>query len=256
MDTSAFRIVGIIPARYGASRLPGKALLPLAGKPVVLHVLEQVRKCKVLERVVVATDDQRIFDVITQAGGEAVMTKERHPSGTDRCAETLEKLQEPYDAVINIQGDEPFIEAEQIALVANLLREGAAIATLVKAIDQYDELLSPHTVKVISNRKGQALYFSRHPIPYYRNAPVREWLQHGAYYKHIGMYGYRSDTLRELSKLMVSPLELSESLEQLRWLDHGYEIHTAVTLHESIGIDTEEDLRAAETFLKSHSTRK
>jgi 3-deoxy-manno-octulosonate cytidylyltransferase (CMP-KDO synthetase) len=255
MDTSnksTFRILGVIPARFNSTRLPGKALVNIGNKPMVLHVLERAKRADCLTQIVVATDDERIFDVVTTAGGHAAMTSDRHPSGTDRCAEALEKYEEQFDAVINIQGDEPFIHPEQIDLVGELLAEGADIATLVKSIENEDELFSPNTVKAAVSRTGQALYFSRHPIPYYRNAPQKEWIQHGAYYKHIGIYGYRRDVLKALTKLMVSPLELSESLEQLRWLDHGYKIQTAVTHYESIGVDTPEDLKLAESLLAQH----
>lgn len=241
-------ILGVIPARFNSTRLPGKALAKIGGKEMILHVLDRAKQATCLSQIVVATDDEKIFDVVKNAGGHAVLTSDRHPSGTDRCAEALTKLTEQYDAVINVQGDEPFIHPQQIDLVGNLLEEGATIATLVKAIDKRDELFSPNDVKAVVNRKGQAMYFSRHPVPFFRNAPQEEWLQRGAYYKHIGIYGYRTETLKELTKLLVSPLELSESLEQLRWLDHGYIIHTAVTQHESIGVDTPEDLAKAEAL--------
>ena len=245
-----FKILGVIPARFNATRLPGKALAKIGGKEMVLHVIERVKKANCLDNIVVATDDERIFDVVKNAGVHAVLTSNRHPSGTDRCAEALNKLEGAYDAVINIQGDEPFIHPQQIDLVGDLLEGGAQIATLVKAIEKDEELFSPNDVKAVVNRKGQALYFSRHPVPFYRNAPPNEWLKHGAYYKHIGIYGYRADTLKELTKLLVSPLELSESLEQLRWLDHGYIVQTAVTQYESIGVDTPEDLVRAEALFR------
>lgn len=219
---------------------------------MILHVLERVKHAKTLMQVIVATDDERIFDVVKNAGGHVVMTSAKHPSGTDRCAEALEQFEEQFDAVINIQGDEPFIHPEQIDLVGELLIEGADIATLIKSIDTKEELFNSSVVKAIVNRRGEALYFSRHAVPFYRNAPQDDWHQKGAYYKHIGIYGYRKNVLKELTKLMVSPLELAESLEQLRWLDHGYKIQTAVTHYDSIGVDTPEDLKEAETLLAQH----
>jgi len=249
MESHNFNILGVIPARYNSTRLPGKALVHLGHKPMILHVLERVKQANTLTQVVVATDDERIFDAVKTAGGHAVMTSAKHPSGTDRCAEALEHFEEQFDAVVNIQGDEPFIHPEQIDLVGKLLQEGADIATLVKAIDTKEELFNTSVVKAVVNRRGEALYFSRHAIPFYRNAQQDEWHRHGAYYKHIGIYGYRRNVLKELTRLMVSPLELAESLEQLRWLDHGYKIQTAVTHYDSIGVDTPEDLKAAEALL-------
>jgi 3-deoxy-manno-octulosonate cytidylyltransferase (CMP-KDO synthetase) len=252
MTEPSLRILGIIPARYASTRLPGKVLTNIGNKPMILHVLERVKQATSLSQVMVATDDERIFDVVKKAGGNAVMTLSKHLSGTDRCAEALEQCEEQFDAVINIQGDEPFIHPEQIDLVGDLLADGADIATLIKAIDTKEELFSVSVVKAVVNRRGEALYFSRHAIPYFRNAHQDEWHLHGAYYKHIGMYGYRKNVLKELTKLMVSPLELSESLEQLRWLDHGYKIQTAVTRYDSIGVDTPEELKAAEEMLAKH----
>lgn len=244
------KILGVVPARYASTRFPAKPLVEIGSKSMVQRVYEQACKSKLLTKVVVATDDQRIVDHVLSFGGEVVMTQESHPSGTDRCYEALALQGEEFNYVINIQGDEPFIRPEQIDLLAALLDGETAIATLVKKLTDQESLFNPNVVKAVVAMDGKALYFSRSPVPHVRNTKEDEWLQKCTFYKHIGMYGYRADTLEELTKMEVSPLERAESLEQLRWLDNGYAIKTTETKSETIGIDTPEDLQKALAYLK------
>ena len=236
------QIIGIIPARYQSSRFPGKVLADINGKSMVQRVYEQAGRSQKLSRLVVATEDQRVVEHVEAFGGIAVLTGQQHASGTDRCYEALQHQAETYDYVINIQGDEPFIDPQQIDDLAALLDGEVELATLVKKITTQDELFNWSEVKTVFNNKMEALYFSRQPIPYYRAAGELDWLQHHDYYKHIGIYAYRSDVLAAISGLPVSPLEEAEALEQLRWLENGYRIKLAVTEHESVCIDTREDL--------------
>lgn len=235
--------IGIIPARYASTRFPAKPLVDIAGKTMIQRVYEQAKKCD-LDHVVVATDDERIASVVRSFGGEVVMTDVKHQSGTDRCAEVSLNLPD-YEIVINIQGDEPFIDPAQIALVKSCFTDKTIkLATLIKEIHTDEELFNPNIPKVVINSNQQAIYFSRHPIPYIRNAATQgDWLTSHQFYKHIGIYGYTRDTLLEITKLSPSSLELAESLEQLRWLENGYQIQTKVTGLETIAIDTPEDLQ-------------
>lgn len=235
-------ILGIIPARYASTRFPGKPLVDIGGKTMIQRVYEQAKKCQNLADVVVATDDKRIFDHVTGFGGKAVMTADTHPSGTDRCAEVA--LMHPeYEVIINIQGDEPFINPEQIDKVAGCFTEaGTQLATLIKQINTTEELYNLSTPKVIINTNQEAIYFSRSPIPHVRGQEPQNWLYHHIYYKHIGIYGYKSDVLQQITRLPVSSLEKAESLEQLRWLENGYRIKTALTDMESHAVDVPEDL--------------
>ncbi len=235
-------IIGIIPARYASSRFPGKALVDINGKSMVQRVYLQVLKSKTLAKTLVATDDNRIFEHVKNFGGEVVITSEEHKNGTERCLETLQKQTNKYDYVINIQGDEPFIDPRQIDLLASLLDGETELATLVKKITTQEELNNKNVNKVIWNKNNEALYFSRTALPYLRNVNKDQWINQQPYYKHIGIYGYRVDILDEISHLQPSSLELAESLEQLRWLENGYTIKIAETEIESIGIDTPEDL--------------
>lgn len=240
-------ILGIIPARYDSSRFPGKPLADIGGKSMIQRVYEQSLKSAVLQEVIVATDDRRIFDHVTGFGGKAVMTSTTHRSGTERCREAwrnhCDNQGSSWDAVINIQGDEPFISPAQIDLAGLLLNEPAVnICTLVKKIARTEELLDPNVVKVVLNRFGEALYFSRSPIPFVRGADPGNWLSQTTFFKHIGIYGYKSDILDRLPDLPPSEPEIAESLEQLRWLSNGLKIKTAVTLTETISIDTPDDL--------------
>lgn len=248
------KFLGIIPARYASTRFPAKPLAILGGKPVIQRVYEQVTS--VLPDAVVATDDERIAEVVRSFGGNVVMTSTEHRSGTDRCYEALTKTPGEFDVVINIQGDEPFIQASQLQSVMDCFKdEETQIATLVKPFtpaDGYDALENVNSPKVVINKNSQALYFSRSIIPYTRNKEHKEWLAGHTYYKHIGLYAYRTEVLREITSLPQSSLELAESLEQLRWLENGYVIKVGLTQVETIGIDTPQDLEKAEEFLSKH----
>jgi len=240
------KIVGIIPARFASSRFPGKPLADIAGISMINRVYLQASKAALLDKVVVATDDKRIYDEVVSHGGAAVMTSENHRSGTERCNEVVEKLAasgENYDIAINIQGDEPFIEPSQIDGIAAIFKNPEIkIATLVKEIKSNDELFSPNVVKAVLGKDKKALYFSRQPIPFLRGVGQNEWLKKMTFYKHIGIYAYRTDVLAEIVKLPVGKLEEAESLEQLRWLENDFSVYTEETDFESIAVDTPEDL--------------
>lgn len=247
------KYTGIIPARYASTRFPGKPLVMLQGKTIIQRVYEQV--APVFDVTAVATDDERIYEHVTNFGGKAVMTGSHHKSGTDRCYEAYCLLGRPGDIVVNVQGDEPFVQTSQLELIKSCFEghSDAQIATLVKTItpdDGLKALLNPNTPKVVVSKDGYAMYFSRSPIPYVRNAASEKWLSTHCYYKHIGLYAYREDVLRQITSLPQSPLEVAESLEQLRWLENGYRIKVGVTDIETIGIDTPEDLQRAEDFLR------
>lgn len=247
------KFLGIIPARYASTRFPAKPLAMLGGKTVIQRVYEQVKTR--LEHAVVATDDERIKQAVEAFGGEVVMTSPNHKSGTDRCYEALTKVGGDYDVVINIQGDEPFIQASQLEAVMRCFDDAETqIATLVKPFkpeNGYDALENVNSPKVVLNARSQALYFSRSIIPFQRNKERQEWLNGHTYYKHIGLYAYRCEVLKEITQLPQSSLEIAESLEQLRWLENGYVIKVGQTDVETIGIDTPEDLAHAEEFLKN-----
>jgi len=236
------KILGVIPARYASSRFPGKPLVDIAGKSMIQRVYEQAKKCKDLTEVIVATDDKRIFDHVVDFHGMVVMTSADHQSGTDRCAEVA--LNHPeYDVVINIQGDEPYIEPEQISQLAACFKDpNTQIATLVKKVQSEQELFNPNSPKVVVNKNSEAVYFSRSPLPYIRGQEEKNWLRQFTYFKHIGIYGYRADILQQITKLPVSALEKAESLEQLRWIENGYQIKVAETEFETFAVDTPEDL--------------
>jgi 3-deoxy-manno-octulosonate cytidylyltransferase (CMP-KDO synthetase) len=238
--------IAIIPARFASTRFPGKPLADISGKPMIQRVYERVIPS--VSDVIVATDDLRIIDAVLKFGGNAVMTSPKHRSGTDRCAEALNTWEQmaskKFDAVINIQGDEPFIRIEQIELVKECFSDSETqIATLIKQISENEIIFDPNRPKVVIDSKGFALFFSRSAIPYVRDISKDQWHMHNVLYQHIGLYAYRSKVLREITGMPQSPLELAESLEQLRWLENGYKIKTAVTSFDSFGIDTEEDLR-------------
>ncbi len=239
------KFLGIIPARYASTRFPGKPLADINGKTMIQKVYEQVAKA--LDHVYVATDDKRIEEVVKNFGGNVVMTSSNHQSGTDRIAEAAnyiaDQLNLHFDVVINIQGDEPFIQPEQINLLKSCFSNPSTqIATLIKKITNSDEIFDPNKVKVVTAKDNRAIYFSRSPIPFVRDENHEEWKNKHEFFKHIGMYAYRLDALMEVTKLEQSSLELTESLEQLRWIESGYWIQTEITEHESIGIDTPEDL--------------
>ncbi|MBR3729943.1 MAG: 3-deoxy-manno-octulosonate cytidylyltransferase [Bacteroidales bacterium] len=245
------KVVGIIPARYASTRFPGKPLALIKGKPMIQRVYEQALKSK-LDAVVIATDDVRIADAVMDFGGQYVMTSPNHRSGTDRCCEALDLLKTKYDAVVNIQGDEPFIDPKQIDLLVDLIvRDDTPLASLAKRIDDADELFSPNAVKVVVNQEGNAMYFSRNPIPFMRNIDRDEWLAKGRFYKHIGIYAYKADVLRQVARMEPSALEQAESLEQLRWLENGLAIRMALSDAENISIDTPDDLHRAEQYAQT-----
>lgn len=262
------KFIGIIPARYASTRFPGKPLADLGGKPMIQRVYEQAKQ--VLDTVIVATDDQRIYDCVQSFGGEVVMTSPDHTCGTDRVYEAYQiytsellnfsELQTPSDTVvINIQGDEPFIQPDQIQALMDCFP--TEIATLVHPFtekDSWSDLANPNYVKVAIAREqtdnnpttmGRALYFSRSVIPYLRGIEQEEWLKQGQHFRHIGMYAYRADILQKITQIPPAPLEKVESLEQLRWLENGLTIRVALTHHASIGIDTPEDLQHALSYL-------
>jgi len=243
------KIIGIIPARYASSRFPGKPLVDIAGKSMIQRVYEQVKSCSSLAEVVVATDDERIEQHVRSFAGNVILTATTHESGTDRCAEVVAKTN-GFDVAINVQGDEPFINPLQIDLLCSLFTDPKTeIGTLVKKIDNQDDLFSENTPKVIVNSKQQALYFSRQTIPFLRGVDRSEWLRKQIFYKHIGIYGYRVEVLKAITKLPLSPLEKAEALEQLRWIENGYHVKVAQTEFDTIAVDRPEDL---ETIRKTY----
>lgn len=249
------KFIVIIPARYASTRFPAKPLALLGGKPVIQRVYEQVSG--VVEDVVVATDDERIYAAVEAFGGRVVMTSANHKSGTDRCWEAYQKQGEEFDVVINVQGDEPFIAHSQLrSIMACFEDDTTDIATLVKPFTEEDGLAAlenPNSPKVVLDKQSRAIYFSRSVIPYLRGVEREQWLKKHTYYKHIGMYAFRADVLRAVTSLEQSPLELAESLEQLRWLENGYKIGVGISDVETVGIDTPEDLQRAEEFLKTRN---
>lgn len=248
------QFIGIIPARYASTRFPAKPLAILGGKTVIERVYRQVEG--VLDDVVVATDDDRIMNAVQAFGGKAIMTSVNHKSGTDRVYEAYTKIGNGFDVIVNIQGDEPFIQAQQLQAIRQCFDdESVDIATLVKPFkpeDGFAALENANSPKVVVNRRMEALYFSRSIIPFTRGKDKQEWLSGHTYYKHIGLYAYRANVLKEITNLPQSSLELAESLEQLRWLENGYKIKVGISDIETIGIDTPEDLQRAEQFLLSH----
>ena len=244
-DRNKMKILGIIPSRYGSSRFPGKPLVKIGSKTMIHRVYEQAAKA--FENVIVATDDSRIFDEVVSFGGSAVLTSANHQSGTDRCAEALEKFSQQvgikFHAAVNIQGDEPFIKPEQLKTVAALFdNPSTEIATLVKPIKDTETLFNENVVKVVLDNAGGAIYFSRSPIPFMRGVEKNKWLEHNEFYHHIGVYAYRCDILKKITKLPQGNLELCEKLEQNRWLENGYKIKVCKTDFAGMGVDTPEDL--------------
>ena len=244
------KFIGIIPARYASTRFPGKPLAMLGGRTVIQRVYEQATA--ILDEAYVATDDERIFQAVEQFGGRAIMTRADHKSGTDRIEEAAEKIDTQADVIINIQGDEPFIQKSQIETLMHLFDEPSTqIGTLGKRFESIEAAMNPNSPKIVTDKRGFALYFSRSIIPYVRGKEQSEWLQHFPYLKHLGLYAYRREVLQEVTQLPQSPLEIAESLEQLRWLENGYRIRVGLTDVETVGIDTPEDLQRAEVFLAS-----
>jgi 3-deoxy-manno-octulosonate cytidylyltransferase (CMP-KDO synthetase) len=243
------KFIGIIPARYASTRFPGKPLAMLGGRTVIQRVYEQA--AAVLEEAYVATDDERIFKAVEEFGGRVVMTRQDHKSGTDRIEEAAEKIGTQADVIINIQGDEPFIQKSQIETLKSLFENSETqIGTLGKKFESIEAATNPNSPKIVTDKNGFALYFSRSVIPYIRGKEQAEWLQHFPFLKHLGLYAYRREVLRQITQLPQSPLEMAESLEQLRWLENGYRIRVGLTDMETVGIDTPDDLRRAEEFLK------
>lgn len=250
------RVLILIPARYASTRFPGKPLAEIGGRPVIQHVVEKASS--VAEDVFVATDDTRIFERVEAFGGHAVMTSENHKSGTDRCFEAYQHVvarnKRSYDVVVNIQGDEPFILPEQVRSLINCFEDSRIqIATLAKQFENSADVFDSNKVKVVCSAHQTALYFSRSAIPYCRGVEQSAWLTAIPFYKHVGMYAYRPEVLREITALPQGRLEKAESLEQLRWLENGYTIAVRLTDHESIGIDTPEDLEKANLILDCKS---
>lgn len=243
------KFIGIIPARYASSRFPGKPLAMLGGKHVIQRVYETVSE--VLGEAYVATDDARIFNAVESFGGKAIMTRADHKSGTDRIEEAVEKLKTNADVIVNVQGDEPFIQPSQIETVCRCFDDAATqIATIGKPFDTMEAVSNPNSPKIVVDNNGYAMYFSRSIIPFVRGVEKEEWLENFPFLKHLGLYAYRKDVLAAVTRLPQSLLEKAESLEQLRWLQNGYRIKVGVTNFETVGIDTPEDLKRAEEFLK------
>lgn len=242
----------IIPARYQSTRFPGKPLAMIGTKPMIQWVYENA--VKAVPDVWVATDNEEIFDTVVKFGGKAVVTLSTHQSGTDRCAEAAQIIsaKSSFDVIINVQGDEPFISPAQIEALKSCFNSDADIATLIKKIDSEEELFNPNRPKVVVDKGLNALYFSRSPIPYIRGAEKNNWHQAHTFWAHIGMYAYRVEVLQKIARLQTGVLETAESLEQLRWLENGFKIKTAVTEHQSMGIDTPEDLQAALQLLEKN----
>lgn len=245
------KILGVIPARFASTRFPGKPLAMIGDKSMIQRVYEQVKKSTRITHTVVATDDSRIYDHVKSFGGEVCMTKENHPTGTDRCYEAYTLQNQSYDYVINIQGDEPFIQPDQIDLLASTLDGQTEIATLVKKIEKEEELFTEGEVKVAIDKNGRALYFSRSVIPYVRGLSKEKWMTSFPFMKHVGLYAFRQDILKKVTALPQSSLEQAESLEQLRWMENGFAIMVAETTTESLCIETPEDLDRAVSYLKT-----
>lgn len=243
------RILGVIPARYGSSRFPGKPLIDLKGKTMIQRVYEGAKQSTMLTDLVVATDDERIFEEVARFGGKVVMTAAHHQTGTDRCAEVIETLAENYDVVINIQGDEPLVNPLQLdSLLAAFHDQSVDIATLASRSIEEADLINPNRIKLVVNHQQRALYFSRSAIPNFANAKGKP-LEVYPYLRHIGLYAYRSSVLREISRLNPTQLEQAESLEQLRWLYYGYSINVVETDIETPNIDVPEDVAKVLAFL-------
>ncbi len=244
------KFIGIIPARYASTRFPGKPLALLGGKPVIQHVYEKV--ATVLEAAYVATDDERIYDVVKAFGGQVVMTRTDHKSGTDRIEEAIEKIGGEWDVVVNVQGDEPFVAKSQLDTICHCFDDPTTqIATLGKPFESMEAVQNPNSPKIVVDNMGFAMYFSRSVIPYVRGKEMSSWLTHYPFLKHLGIYAYRKDVLRQVTQLPQSSLEIAESLEQLRWLQNGFKIKVGTTDVETVGIDTPQDLERAEEFLKA-----
>ena len=246
------KVLCVIPARYASTRLPGKPLKDIAGKPMVVRVYERASQAGLVNETLVATDDERIFSCVESFGGKAVMTRSDHKSGTDRIQEAVEKIGTNADVIINVQGDEPFIQPSQVETLMHLFDEPSTqIGTLGKRFDSLEAIQNPNSPKIVTDIRGFALYFSRSVIPYIRGVETQDWFGKYPFLKHLGIYAYRREVLAEVTQLPQSSLEKAESLEQLRWLENGYRIRVGLTDVETVGIDTPEDLQRAEEFLRT-----
>lgn len=245
------RVFGIIPARMGSSRFPGKPLAEIAGVPMIVRVIRQVQRAEAISKIILATDSPQIAEAAAGLAVEVVMTSASCPSGTDRCIEAYHTFGEQADYILNIQGDEPFIAPQQIDHLATYMQQtGAEIGTLCKRIQSEQDLWDPSVVKLVKMPSGKALYFSRQTIPFIRDLPKEKWLETARHFRHVGMYGFHTSVLSQLESLTQSRLELAESLEQLRWQEAGFQIYAAETDFDTIGIDTPEDLLKAELFFE------
>ena len=245
--------IAIIPARYSSTRFPGKPLALLAAKPVIQHVYEKVSQ--IIGETWVATDDERIFNKVKEFGGKAVMTRANHQSGTDRIQEAVSHIKTDAEIIINIQGDEPFVQHSQINTLCKLFEDpDTQIGTIGKVFSDIEAVENPNSPKVIIDNHQFAMYFSRSPIPFIRGVEKNDWINHYPFLKHIGIYAYRKNVLEKITQLPQSSLEIAESLEQLRWLQNGYKIKVGFTDVETIGIDTPAELEKAEQYLRSHPT--
>jgi len=247
---NAYCTMAIIPARYGSQRLPGKPLIQIRGKSLIQRVCERVQLAKAIDHFCVATDDIRIYNHVKKLGYDVVMTRYDQPSGTYRCAEVLSQFP-MVTHVVNVQGDEPLLDPSMIDMLSTYIsgQSGFRIATMVNRIETNEDLFNPNVVKVILNNKGEALYFSRQAIPYVRDFPIENWLSHGTFFKHVGIYAYTAQALHAIEKLETHPLESIEKLEQLTWIANGFNIHCIETSLVSKGIDTEEDLREVTSLI-------
>ena len=243
-------ILGIIPARYASTRFPGKPLVEIEGKSMIRRVYEQASQAKTIDKLVVATDDERIAAHVKAFGGEVVMTKAEHPSGTDRCYEAFKNVAGDFNYIINIQGDEPFLDPQQIDELGAVCKGQTELATQMIKVDNSAFLFDQGEVKIVLNHENEALYFSRMVIPFVKGIPESEWHLHHSYYRHVGMYAYRRDVLQAITKLPVSALEKAESLEQLRWLEAGYKIKCVETTFDSHCVDTPEDIERVLKLMK------
>lgn len=241
---NAYCTMAIIPARYGSLRLPGKPLIQIRGKSLIQRVCERVQMAKAIDHFCVATDDIRIYNHVKKLGYDVVMTRYDQPSGTYRCAEVLSQFP-MISHVINVQGDEPLLDPSMIDMLSTYIsgQSGLRIATMINRIETPEELFNPNVVKVVINKRGEAMYFSRQAIPYVRDYPAENWLSQGVFYKHVGIYAYTAQALHTIEKLETHPLESIEKLEQLTWIANGFNIHCIESSLVSKGIDTEEDLR-------------
>ena len=244
------KVLGIIPARYESSRFPGKPLIDIDGKSMIQRVYEQAKKSSLINKLIVATDDSRIYDHVLSFGGDVMMTSANHTSGTDRCGEVIKEYVD-FDIAINIQGDEPLIKPEQLNSVLEMFKDkNVQIGTLIKKLTNIDDILNPNRIKVVLDKDQNGIYFSRSPIPFIANVDQSKWLLKARFWKHIGIYAWRIETLKELLDLEKTELEKVESLEQLRWIYNGYKIATVETTIETPNIDVPQDLAKVLSILK------